>query len=343
MWQQGARTINPKGRENKDHAANPNISYLGEHPPESIGLRASSDGPPGCKPVFQSAVPRFGAPDPSFPGPGHYDITDPVDWQRHDKVIKLDTHLFKVRPSHQFELPKVKPLLNNKKEQPGPGWYETQRRQQTGEAPSAPAWQPVASEQVQTCDKSPPSHFKLADDSSVWSSAGRAAARTMSGAVRSRFETAVSATHAHTRHPSLRCAATRRRGQRIFCAVTCQCFSARACRVVGRSILFQVAIVQKPSTHANSVNSAQLGSVARKCSPGRQLHSATPPAVLHWMGGWRNWRQKRKLRISFAHCDSSRYGTSARQGRCGGSASRTLQGRARVATHSYSRGSSCQP
>lgn len=234
VWIQGAHTFSPEGRAKQVEVANPNVSYLGDHPPGTIAERASPDGPLGCKPVFQSAVPRIhkpeatdqgakfargSAPDPSFPGPGHYQVT--TDWQRHDMLIKLDTHHFKVRPHAVFELPKVRPLRNKKMEHPGPGWYEAHRKQQTGDSPSAPAWQPVVplAEQAQDCDKSPPPHSKLMNSGLTWNSGGRAAATAMSTAARSRFETTVSQIGA--RKAIVQTSSCRARAQRSFHAITC--------------------------------------------------------------------------------------------------------------------------
>jgi hypothetical protein len=211
VWMQSAKTISPRGRPNVVVVDNPSHTYLGEHPPGTIADRASPDGLAGCKTVFESSVPRLHAADatdqgakfarglasdPSIPGPGHYDVVEPVDWQRHDLVIKVDTHHFKPRPHPAFEKPRYRSLLkpNDRQQKPGPGWYEHHQREQTGDAPSAPAWRPILSlvEQTQSYDKSPPSNFKLGKETKSWHKGSAATAdATWTGAVRERFETAV--------------------------------------------------------------------------------------------------------------------------------------------------------
>lgn len=210
MWLQSGHKFKPEGRAQQERVVNPQISYLDENAPDTIAHRVSSEERFGCTRVFESAVPRLFepddatqgakyargcAPDPSFPGPGHYQVTEPVDWQRHDLLIRMDTHHCKIRPHAAFELPKARPLLDNKKETPGPGWYEHHQNQRTDDSPSAPAWQPVLplADQAQSSDKSPRLHFKLADDTSTWSSGGRTAASAIvAAAVQDRFATTVS-------------------------------------------------------------------------------------------------------------------------------------------------------
>ena len=169
-WMTSARQISPTGRQVLVDNTNPTHSYLPEDAPFTIAERvASPSGGQGkaglgaCAPVFDSSVPRLfpsdatdqgakfargGAADPSNPGPGHYKVIDPVDWQRHDMVIpgKHGAH-DKPRPTAVFEHRRFR-TVKVTVAKPGPGWYEHHRMagMQTGDAPSAPRWNPVVPE-----------------------------------------------------------------------------------------------------------------------------------------------------------------------------------------------------
>ena len=147
------QTISPKGRSVEVDTSNPTHSYLPEDAPFTIAERAASpsggqgkQGVGGCT-VFDSMVPRLyssdatdqgarfaraAAADPSNPGPGHYKVIDPVDWQRHDMIIKgKHGGIDKPRPTPVFEHRRYFSQVKVTVAKPGPGWYE-HHKQQTG-------------------------------------------------------------------------------------------------------------------------------------------------------------------------------------------------------------------
>lgn len=213
VWMETAKTVSPTGRGALKKPLNPVHAYSDDHGPDSLaeragtgssGLRVSSVFDSACKRLHpadatdqEAIVARRVSPDPNNPGPGEYIITDPCEWQRHDLVIKgsIESRVEdRVRPSNFFLMPKGKRRNQREAEPPGPGAYDYMRAvtAPSGGIPvTSPFRGPRRESQFGTHSQSPPTHYKLEDDTKHWTTGRETATSTAwSGAVRGRFASA---------------------------------------------------------------------------------------------------------------------------------------------------------
>ena len=210
VWMKTAKTMSPTGRTEPKKSMNPRHVYSGTGGPNSIDERAGNS-PTGLRvnAVFDSGVRRLHpadaadqeaivarrvSADPSNPGPGHYEVIEPCDWQRHDLTIKGSIELRiedRVRPTSVFVLPKARSRRIVGAASPGPGSYDYIRAvtAPSGGIPvTSPFRGPSRTSAFNTRSQSPPTHFKLQDDARHWTVGRETATSTVwGGAVRSRF------------------------------------------------------------------------------------------------------------------------------------------------------------
>jgi hypothetical protein len=210
VWYQTAKTVSPTGRGEPPKPINPCHAYSSADGPDSIAERAGTS-PSGLRvsAVFDNGMERLHAADactqeaivarrvstdPRNPGPGRYQIVEPCDWQRHDLVIKgsIEARIEdRVRPSSVFLSPKARSRQKTHVEPPGPGSYDYIRAV-TAPAGGIPITSPFRGPRRDSAfgvhSQSPPTHYKLQDDTRHWTSGRETATSTAwSGAVRGRF------------------------------------------------------------------------------------------------------------------------------------------------------------
>lgn len=210
VWMNTAKTISPTGRREHKKSINPCHAYSSADGPGSIGERAGTS-PNGLRVsrVFDSGMRRLHpadaadqeaivarqvSTDPNNPGPGHYHIIEPCDWQRHDLTIKGSIELRvedRVRPSSVFISPKARRRKKNQVDSPGPGSYDYIRAvtAPSGGIPvTSPFRGPSRTSAFNVRSHAPPTHFKLQDDTRYWTTGRETATSTAwCGVVRSRF------------------------------------------------------------------------------------------------------------------------------------------------------------